>query len=246
MSLLTFEEFCNMSEGTAVAKSLVTSGKLTQDQFDELKKIDPSGAKYKFVDYMAQQLLSGTKMSDLSDGIKTIMVAIDKKQIEGDFTKIAFKDLLSKASSAAPTKTDVKKAMWSGSGLEKGKDFNVAYEGKGVTVIHPLNHKASCFFGKNSKWCTTMSNDDQYWKQYTSKGVTFYYVLGDNGDKDAVAVYEDKFECYDKEDKQVKFEDVIEKWGISKSVFKHVERAFIYPPKTKEDVAHNLALLGLM
>ena len=87
-------------------------------------------------------------------------------------------------------KTDVYQysSLWElGSDLEKVhrdssrniKDYpesETLYEDDEVKLVRPLSHKASCYYGTGTKWCTTTKDDERQWKDYSRQGVLFYLL----------------------------------------------------------------------
>lgn len=63
------------------------------------------------------------------------------------------------------TKSDVKKL-----------ETNTLYNDDDLLILIPLSHKASCFYGSGTKWCTTNKNSDNYFKSYSSRGTLFYII----------------------------------------------------------------------
>lgn len=63
------------------------------------------------------------------------------------------------------TKSDVKKL-----------ETKTLYNDDNLLILIPLSHKASCFYGSGTKWCTTNKESDNYFKSYSSKGTLFYII----------------------------------------------------------------------
>ena len=67
-------------------------------------------------------------------------------------------------------KEKIEKAMY-----ENG-DAELVYNDAEYKVVIPKTHKASCFFGKNTKWCTTSAESSHYHDMYSKDG-PLYIVL---------------------------------------------------------------------
>lgn len=52
---------------------------------------------------------------------------------------------------------------------------NVVFEDNKFFVVNPLNHQASCYYGRGTKWCTAADSDYQF-KQYNDDGKLFYLL----------------------------------------------------------------------
>lgn len=50
------------------------------------------------------------------------------------------------------------------------------YEDPRILVVRILTHKASCKYGKGTKWCTTQESPG-YFEKYTSGGKALYYII---------------------------------------------------------------------
>lgn len=53
---------------------------------------------------------------------------------------------------------------------------DIIYDGPRWRVVVPKSHKASCAYGSGTKWCTTSTNDDSYFEQYTNDALLFYLI----------------------------------------------------------------------
>lgn len=60
---------------------------------------------------------------------------------------------------------------------EAKKDSVKLYEDDNILVVKPLTHKASCYYGSGTKWCTTMAGTPSYFQQYTKQGNLYYIIL---------------------------------------------------------------------
>lgn len=55
------------------------------------------------------------------------------------------------------------------------KGVNKIYDDGRFLVVEPETHESSCFYGKNTKWCTTSEKSD-YFDKYTKQGRLFYFL----------------------------------------------------------------------
>jgi hypothetical protein len=90
---------------------------------------------------------------------------------------------------------------------EKRKEKEAALGGASILqddedffIIRPETKEASCFFGKKTKWCITMK-DQNYYDSYTNQGKAFYFILNKNLNDDSryrkIAVVYDKSGRYE-------------------------------------------------
>lgn len=63
------------------------------------------------------------------------------------------------------TKSDIKKL-----------DANVLYNSDDLLIMIPKSHKASCYYGAGTKWCTTNKDSDSHFNNYTKRGVLIYVI----------------------------------------------------------------------
>lgn len=55
------------------------------------------------------------------------------------------------------------------------KGVNKIYDDGRFLVVEPETHESSCFYGRNTKWCTTSEKSD-YFDKYTKQGRLFYFL----------------------------------------------------------------------
>ena len=53
---------------------------------------------------------------------------------------------------------------------------DVVYEDDRFTVVTPKTHKASCYYGAGTKWCTASMNGDSHFNNYNVDGKLFYFI----------------------------------------------------------------------
>ena len=91
---------------------------------------------------------------------------------------------------------------------EKAALKKAAHEGSEVIadtpyhlVIRPLTKEASCYFGRETKWCISATKSANYFDQYTSEGKAFLFLLAKRKDIDPayakVAVVLDQYGQFD-------------------------------------------------
>lgn len=107
----------------------------------------------------------------------------------------------------ALNKANVKKAK---------KEIKIIYEDSVYLVLKPLTYLASCTYGYQTKWCTSMINSPDYFYNHSSKGVLiyvinkitnekygFFYEVLEPYDLFEINKHRYLFKVFDKEDKQV-------------------------------------------
>ena len=88
------------------------------------------------------------------------------------------------------------------------------YEDDDVLVIRPKSHAASCYYGANTKWCTTNKGDSGYFEKYIKTGLLYYFIKKKENNK--MALYRNtedkKTEVYNAQDRLVSLEDLREQF----------------------------------
>ena len=55
-------------------------------------------------------------------------------------------------------------------------DADQVYEDENFVVVTPKTHKASCYYGAGTKWCTASMNGDTHFDKYNQDGKLFYII----------------------------------------------------------------------
>lgn len=86
------------------------------------------------------------------------------------------------------------------------------YEDSEVLVVRPKSHAASCYYGANTKWCTTQTGNPGYFEKYFRDGNLYYFLNKKTNDK--LALYrnenERQTEVYNSQDRNIPLEDLRE------------------------------------
>lgn len=65
----------------------------------------------------------------------------------------------------------------------KNKEAKKVYEDGEWIVIVPLTHRAACFYGKGTQWCTASRDNDHYFNHYTKQGPLYININKQSGEK---------------------------------------------------------------
>jgi hypothetical protein len=79
------------------------------------------------------------------------------------------------------------------------KQTKVVYEDDEWLLVRPLTYESSKKYGANTKWCTTQSDNPEYFLKYSTKGVLIYCINKKTGYKVA------SFNSLDKNDPEFSF-----------------------------------------
>jgi hypothetical protein len=86
------------------------------------------------------------------------------------------------------------------------------YEDDDVLVIRPKSYAASCYYGANTKWCTTTKGSSGYFEKYIKTGLLYYFINKKENTK--MALYRNtedrKTEVYNAQDNLVSLENLRE------------------------------------
>jgi hypothetical protein len=182
---------------------------------------DPSEGN-KYIMWMANMLQTDTSGDDTLKAVGEFhklknRLPKDKRDLYLYKTVKELQDELSKAPDFS--KRQQKKIV-------KREGVDVVFENDEAIVVIPKTHKASCYYGSNTKWCTAWKNNSSHFEKYLGE-VTLYYILPkDGGEKVAVAVGEngDK-EIFDYKNggKSLNWlEDKLQQYNIPSSIFKYI------------------------
>jgi len=174
-----------------IKENLIQKHPSFKTKIEELSKKDPSG-RNKYLPYMVKILVSGQALeNEIIDVIKLFnkyQHKLTQKDIYQYHNFTELRDLLfeidrDKNKSKRQEKLEIK--------TEGGRKI---YEDDQCVVIYVKDKAASCFYGSGTKWCITMNNYD-YFEDYQSENIIFYFVLRKDLDKEdsnykvAVVVY---------------------------------------------------------
>jgi hypothetical protein len=85
------------------------------------------------------------------------------------------------------------------------------YEDGDVLVVSPKTHEASCYYGANTKWCTTAKSDPRQFQNYNRRGNLYYFINKRTNDKNALFIPTDgKNEVYNAQDKLISLTELRE------------------------------------
>ena len=91
--------------------------------------------------------------------------------------------------------------------VEAKKDVDKLYEDSRFLIVQPYSHKASCYYGSNTKWCTASKDNESYFDRYGTNGRLIYIIDKQSKDetlgKMAVHINDnDNVWVYDQKDNQ--------------------------------------------
>ena len=156
---------------------------------DYLSGADPSGNN-KYLQWSAKQL-EQSSLSDVEYAARSVSLAVaefhkySQRLQKKDINQYrSYLDIMSDVSAIKNILTNKEKRR-----KEKEKmsgESSVVYESDNYFVVRPDTPEASCYFGRNTKWCISSTESQNYFEEYTEKGKVFYMVRSDKeADKDS-------------------------------------------------------------
>lgn len=155
------------------------------DVFNFFVQNDPSG-NLKYLDWTIKNWISNQEFinldfmvelvkdfNTLQQRIKSEGYSTDINQYDIERLIVIIRDVKNK-----PTKADLK------------KESEKIYEDQNWLVVRPLSHKASCFYGAGTQWCTTSKDEPSYYASYTTKDKLLIYIIQKKTNK-KLAIYKD-------------------------------------------------------
>ncbi len=85
-------------------------------------------------------------------------------------------------------------------------------------VVLPMDKDSSCFYGKDTAWCTTKTNLEHFESYFYNKAITLIYCLNKKtGGKWAIAAHTkaSEIECFDQKDTSIKPEVFTQETGLN-------------------------------
>ena len=124
-------------------------------------------------------------------------------------------------------------------------------------VVRPLSREASCYFGRETRWCISATKSANYFDQYTSEGKAFLFFLAKRKDIDPayarLAVVVDQYgefdDYYDAEDDSLysrMFKDAIRQTMLGTELSGEITAMEEDEPYKRESIMKAAAALDLM
>jgi hypothetical protein len=121
--------------------------------------------------------------------------------------------------SSKKTKTQMKRSKIKG-------DFHVIRDDDDWLIIIPLNKDASCYFGKNTRWCVTKRSEAHFEEYFfESKIVLIYFLNKKTSQKWAMTDHlnKDKAEYFDVDDTQISEDKFLDQTGLKSSLLDEID-----------------------
>lgn len=230
---------------------------------EEFASNDPSGTN-KYLDWMVYTKSIGIGTSNVIKNINLFHKNINKltKEFFDEFIKEnKFEWLLTDNSPVAKTFQNIYKSpkdintykdygiasvifksvdnVLSKSDVKK-LEANVLYNSDDLLIMIPKSHRASCYYGAGTKWCTTNKESDNYFKNYTNKGTLIYVINKKEPEtnpwyKTAFLIEKEngKVQAYDAPDHPTDINIAAEKLGDNWGIIRDVIVEYLYKNELK-------------
>ena len=182
---------------------------ITTDVFDRLLNADPTKKKI-YLQWLIKNYINNTNkdrfLEDLYKTKEDLVVFTKLKQQnkiqQKDINQIKYENLYDVIKPYVKDLTSGKQVKKQE--LEKIKSqIKVVYDGPEGKIVIPLTKKASCFLGRQTRWCTASTESENYFNYYNRKG-KLYVILPKDGRK--FQFHFQEMQLMDEQDKEVNFD----------------------------------------
>ena len=160
------------------------------EYIDAMSAKDPSGNN-KYLMWMAKQLDHHTRgmsnigketlveiLTELIQSFHKNVQRLEKKDINQYKTLDDLNDTLEDLGPSNKQKREKNKEV-----AQEGS--SIVYESDKYFVVRPDTEEASCYYGRNTKWCISATASSNYFEGYVSRGKVFYMIRDNSAsDKD--------------------------------------------------------------
>lgn len=111
--------------------------------------------------------------------------------------------------------------------IEAKKESEKLFENNRYLIITPYSHKASCYYGAGTKWCTTKKEDTSHFERYMSDG-RLIYIIDKKSSSDLfgkMAIFQSKngnIEVYDQRDDLRSYQFLLERFSDIENEIKEI------------------------
>jgi len=226
-------------------KKYVNKNIISPDTFNEIyKQVSPKF--YGYMDWIIQQYLQKKEIKEILP-ILDQFIKYKYKIKEKDINKYEnLEELQKEIEIAKQTKSKKETKL---AGAEK------VYEDENVLVIIPNTFEASCYYGANTKWCTTSVNNPSHFKSYKGQGKLFYIIDKKEHYKYAIFSYylfdfinlpKNEYTVgFDENNKDIKSDFIIKKYNLNPKLFENKIINSKELAKTKEGIETLLIFLDV-
>ena len=115
--------------------------------------------------------------------------------------------------------------------LFKKRESEIFYNGATLKIIIPHTERASCYFGRGTKWCTAAKNENKF-DHYNEEG-PLYIIICKDGKKFQFHFGSEGNQFMDARDQEVNIEQLVKIYPELKDAFDSIAKEFLFLPLIK-------------
>jgi hypothetical protein len=147
-----------------------------EQYIDVFAEKDPSGGKQKYLQWMVKQLsqqeASPETAQKILDAVKLYhknIQRLEKKDINQYKT---VQDLVNDVSSLGKSQTTKRKEKKE----QAMEGSEIVLDDGDFFIVRPFTEQASCYYGKQTRWCISAAESENYFERYSKEGHAFYFL----------------------------------------------------------------------
>lgn len=187
MKKVVFKDTFTIQESVKLAKQYIAAGKLSVEDFQTIKSVDPTPTN-KFTGWIVKQWINNQISKEDKGNLKSLLEEFlsfnDRRKTKNSdiYQYKTFSELRDELVNLNNSGSDL-------SNKDLERDFEVIRDDAELLVISPHTHEASRKLGlshfayrdcgngsRDSSWCTTYKAPNHFNDYYHKNNVTFYYI----------------------------------------------------------------------
>lgn len=140
------------------------------DAIDLFVQRDPSG-KHKYLEWSLRQAIKGEPVKEIVSLVETFHNNIQRMKNKDIFSYKTLGEI------RGAVEKDLSKKTRSEDKAKAYEEADVIYSDDRLLVVHPNSTRASQFFGKGTKWCTSATKSENYFYDYSSDNIFIFYLI---------------------------------------------------------------------
>lgn len=158
-------------------KKLFKDKYITDEQIDAIIRVSSEiDSKHKYLIWLAKSLTKPVFNNEIAfaDELAEVQELLMKFKTIG--SNLPIKDIsqyksISELAEAIKTYENRQRRT-----IKKVDGADIVYDDDEYTIVHPKEYKASCFYGKGSKWCTASEDSSSQFYSHNKEGKLFYFL----------------------------------------------------------------------
>ena len=212
-------------EGEDIANPYIDKEALLSKSFGMIVQADPNPQK-KFTQWLIKLYLSGAmSLEELPKATELLQlfmanqrsIPADKKQIMAYKSLQELAEVVQQYEGKVPELSQREKDRKIGMEMHSDEHSETIYNSPTMKVVIPKTEAASCYFGKNTEWCTAATTSNNMFHQYNEKGKLYIIIMKKENER-----FQFHFESrsfMDENDYPIDADEVFEKYPEIKKAF---------------------------